>query len=228
MKKYAVCAVWVLSIFCEEKINLTINNYSTGSSCAASATSQVHTEQMSQLSQVSHNLLQSMTSGWNDFKKSVPSYVDSVWQNKYKIGLTTVGVAYAYLCYDLYAAREILQSHSSWCNWKEVVSTQQLVCASHQELITQLLADIHKKYLLAAKTVSSSMKASPFDQFINDIVKELCALERYITIKKLTKSLYLEKLFYFSYKKSVVQEKIDRLYFMLDVFVAWQTKDLLK
>ena len=161
-------------------------------------------------------------------KKNSPDYCNFLCDNKYKIMAGFVGINYVYLQYQLYKIDTLLQNNMSWCNWKSTVPMQQLVCSNHDELIPSLLCDIQKKYLLSSKIVSKIHKFSQFDSFIKDLLYEQNILLRYLTIQKYTKFFCVSKLFCLSYKKSYIQEKINRLNLLLDVFIDWQTKELVK
>ncbi|MBI2353294.1 hypothetical protein HYV11_03585 [Candidatus Dependentiae bacterium] len=161
-------------------------------------------------------------------KKTHSCFFNFIENHKYATAFSLISTLYLYVNYRCYTIEKLLQSPSSWCNWKEIVSTQQLVATQQQELIYQLLNDIQKKYFLTYKTTICSLQNSSFDQFIKDIMNELTSLQQYITIKEYASALYLKKIFRFSYKKSIIQEKINRLQFIMDLFLTWQTKELLK
>lgn len=225
-----VCGIllfWAMSIVSkndDSKNAPVVNNYITvtGPTATAGASNQSNVEQKS------YNYMQAITTVYDDAKKAIPGYGAQVWQHRYKISAGIVCASWVYVQYKLHKISAILENPASWCNWKPMVSMQQLVCASHEELIPQLLMDIQKKYLLALKTVTSGSQLSSFDQCIIDISKELALLQWYLTVQKGTQMVYFSSLFYFSHKKSFIQEKINRLHVIVDIFISWQTKEFLK
>lgn len=212
----------------DKDAKIVIHNHVTGSSSNATAHSENRTEQTSRVEQFSYSLLHSITSMVTDLQKTVPGYMNSIRQHKYKIYAATIGASYLYLQYQLHIVHTLLEDPTSWCNWKEIVSLQHLACAPHQDLIPELLADIQKKYLVLSKQNTQINKTAPFNQFINNVSLELTLLQQYATIQEWATFCCISKLFSFSYKKSMIQEKINRLHIMLDIFVTWQIKEFLK
>ncbi len=201
---------------------IIFNNYMTGSTATATAQNQTTTSQESKTS------VQLLTPWYDSAQKTAMNCYDQMLQHKYKILMAGACAYYVHLNYQLHAVSTMICDETSWCNWKATASMQQLIYAPHDELIPQLLADIQKKYLLSKKISLSHNHESAIDQFIKEVSHELALLQNYVTIQKWTKTLHVSKLFYFSYKKSMIQEKINRLHIMLDIFISWQTKELLK
>lgn len=165
---------------------------------------------------------------YDTFKKNIPACYDFFLRHKYQniIGIALASVAH--ISYKIYNIHKILQNQASWCNWKATASLQQLSNAHYDELTPDLINDIQKKYLLKTKTSANNVSTSPFDEFIKDAAQEIKMLEWYIAIQKIAKKTYTSSFFYFDYKKSFVQEKINRIHITLDIFISWQTKSLLK
>lgn len=197
-------------------INITLE----GSQAHAQAHNQTITDQKS--------LIQPIIPAYENILKNLPSLYNQTLQHKYKIVATIIAASYIHIQHTLHATHSFLQDPASWSNWKATASLPQLANTPQDELTSQLLSHVQKKYLLLSKTTAINSTMSPFDLFIKDIFYELESLQKYLTIQKYAKKLYLSKLFYFAYKKSFIQEKIDRIHFMIDVFINWQTKELLK
>lgn len=206
----------------QQPINLTVNvcNHTTGSSATASTDTGVNFEQK--------NNLMSALSAYDDFKKNIPTFYNYLLQHKYKITVGLFFASFTHTQYKIHRIHKMLQAPTSWCNWKAITSTQQLASAPHDDLIPELINDIQKKYLLKSKMTSIHICMSPFDQFIKDVSRELELLEWYLTVQKITKTIHASPFFYFNHKKSFVQEKINRIHMMLDIFINWQTKEFLK
>lgn len=152
-----------------------------------------------------------------------------LWNYKYPIALALLGAGYSYLVYQIHHIHTaIFQNPHAWCNWKAVVSLQQLSYAQPQDLIEQLLLDIQKKYILSSITLQPNHQLPTMQQFLTDIAHELALLTWYQTTQKITTACWASKLFNFSYTETAVQEKIDRLDYILNIFIAWQTKELCK
>lgn len=213
----------------EEKLPfyITIHNHNDGSkSCSTSRNESISEQQTNSTAHAqSTNYVENMYFYYVALKKTALDYYNNILNHKYKIIAGLACAAYAQTQYKLYKAHIVLENQKSWCNWKSITPTEQLVCIHHEELISLLLCDMQKKYLLLH---SKNHTVSSVDQFIKEISCELALLQSYIAIKKQAKLLYLSKIFYFSHKKSIVQEKINRLHIILDIFINWQTKELLK
>ena len=203
--------------------HITFHNHITGTTATATAQNQTTA------SQESNTSVQQQLAPWYDgAKKTAMNSYEQMILHKYKIFTACACTYYVWLNYQLHAVSTMINDETSWSNWKATASMQQLVCAPHADLIPQLIADIQKKYLLSKKACLSCNHASAFDQFIKEVSQELALLQNYATIQKWTKIAYLSKFFYFPYKRSMIQEKINRLHIMLDIFISWQTKELLK
>lgn len=193
--------------FCET-INVHLNSQSISS---ATATSPIP------------STLQPFYDQIQNINKSSQSCFKILLDHKYKNMLCLLGIIYGYLHYQLSAADKLIKQQSSWCNWKQTVQLQHLVSTPYQEVMPQLLQDIQKKYFLAHKQLSSDA----FDTFIQDTSHEIAILQQHIKIQSYIKSCYCSQLFYFALDPDMIQEKITRLQWLLDLFATWKTKELL-
>lgn len=199
---------------------IIIHNHVAGSSSQATTKSGVTFDQK-------NNFL-SIPNAYNNFKNNIPTCYTFLLKHKYKLITGFLFLTFAHTQYKIHRIYKMLEMPTSWCNWKATASVQQLASAPHNELAPELFNAIQKKYLLKSKTTSNPIFLSPFDQFIKDVSQELELLEWYLHIKKFTKITYASKFFYFNHKKSFVQEKINRIHIILDIFITWQTNELFK
>lgn len=214
--------------------NNTSNNSSGGASQAtatqendqATITAQSNEQEVS----TTQRLYQKLHSFYDEFKKHFPDNIDYLWDKKYKILAISACIGYLYLCYHLQSAHAIIKDSHSWCNWKQIISTQHLVSTPYQELIPQLLTDIQKKYYLKNYTnyKKESSISIPLEQFVQDLQHELYTLKQYLHIQRLIKKCYASLFFSFLYSEKIICEKISRTQIVLDIFITWQTQDLLK
>lgn len=213
----------------EEKqpLHITIHNHNDGATSSSTSHNESTSEQKtdSSANAQSTNYAEMIHLYYDTCKQSALEHYQNMLKHKYKIIAALSLTLYAQTQYRLYKIHTLLDSPRSWCNWKSITPTEQLVCISHEELIPLLLCDMQKKYLLLPP---KNRIESYIDHFIKEVSNELALLQGYITMQKYANMLYLSKLFYFSHKKSFVQEKINRLHIILDIFISWQTKELLK
>ncbi|HSW75586.1 MAG TPA: hypothetical protein VLG50_00935 [Candidatus Saccharimonadales bacterium] len=139
---------------------------------------------------------------------------------KYKLCALAVISAYGIASYKLYLGNQLLESHEAWCNWKEVISLSHLVTSPYEDTIKQLMIDIQKKYFsLSGKEPAQSMYAL----FFKDVQEEIDLLKNYLWWSNNIKTLHCSGCFYLQ-ESCVLEEKIARLNFMIDIFIKWQVE----
>ena len=177
--------------------------------------------QSSTVSQSVYNLFEQCK---NKAYESSQSFFEFLLKNKLKVAGVTVCMCYGYLYYISYTAHVLLDNKGSWCNWKEAISLPRLMGTSYHEIMPELILAIQKKYLFADTKSSHGV----MNCFISDLKKEISSLEKQATIQKFTESCYLSQLLPCKDKLSIIQEKITRLHWLLDLFATWQTKEILQ
>lgn len=223
VKLYTYLIVWTLLVNSSlsnssQHPTTIIHNHITG--CSAEAKTETGID-------LKNNMLSTLAA-YDSIKKNIPTCYNILLEHKYKITIGMLFASFAHIQYKIYRIHRILQTPASWSNWKATASAQQLSSVHYDELIPELISDIQKKYILRTRTASNNIALSPFDQFIREVSQELELLEWYITIQKLAKITHTSRFFYFDHKKSFIQEKINRIHVMIDIFISWQTKGLLK
>ena len=137
---------------------------------------------------------------------------------KYHIATGSLFLVYAWTLYHLHYTENMMHNYHAWCNWKSTLPLQHLQLTPIKDLYDQLAIDIQKKYF----TITSSTKHLPSVQFWNDIQQECKALKFYIATYKFAKKTCCSKIFGFFYSLQNTEDKLTRLYFIIDLFTAQQ------
>ncbi len=177
---------------------------------------------------VTHNMDLHIATIFNACKQhmhnSTSSFTQVISQNKGKVFATLMSCIYFYLYFTLQKSYKIITRKESWCNWKENINLPHLMSEPYHDIIHELILTIQKKYLLEEK----QSKLCITQTFLQDLKTELQLLEQHLTIRQYVKSWYCFKLFPLIHDLDILQEKIARLYWLLDIFATWQTKEVLK
>lgn len=140
----------------------------------------------------------------------------------FEISATTVFASYGLILYQIRKAKLLNHDHQAWCNWKSVVPLSHLQNATQQDLLSQLRIDLYKKYALTQENASTCDYTM---LFLNDIKNEIALFDLYLGWYRTTKALSCDKLFWFSYDATVIEAKKARLFFILDLFMAWYSQN---
>lgn len=141
-------------------------------------------------------------------------------EEKYKYTWHAIAVclasAYVFVYYHVYNLNKLLECKTSWCRWKEVIPLHQLCMGGCDDVIGQLMFDIHKKYYqkesVAAALVDDQL-------FIKDVLAERSILQWYLSMQTWTNRLYVARFFPLRYTKEMIQEYIARLEVITDLFL---------
>jgi len=161
------------------------------------------------------------TTARDSMHASGQNIVEKLKENKWKIAAAMAAVTYGYFWYKIFKTNQILKQKNSWCNWKEAVALSSLMVTSQHDLMTELLQEIQKQQLLRQNLKDCS---SGIVCFVKEITDELQLLQSYVQLYDMCRRFYCSKLFYFTIDYVLLQEKIARLYFLIDLFSFWQTK----
>lgn len=210
-------------------IVVQMHNNNDNANAAQGGNASPQTTLYATLEQKMNNLQETCTIWYNNACDKASWFHNELYEKRYHLGAGCMATGYCYLSYQCYKAKNLIKHRSSWCNWKQTIDIQHLVSTPYQEVIPQLLTDIQKKYLLhTCHDTHTKLKTAPFEQFIKDIYTELALLKKYQLILSWSNKLHLSFLFSLCYNYDIIQEKINRLHLLLDIFITWQTQDLLK
>ena len=158
-----------------------------------------------------------------DYAANSGTYIQTqLYENKWTIIAATLATTYSWMLYHIKQTEKMISNCDSWCNWKAVVPTTHLILSLPQDLRQQLKIDLHKKYALLSNDVSASNLTM---MFINEIKEEISQLNQYLQIHKLATQIWCSRLFWFQYDCNFIEEKKNRLLFVLDLFMASYAQD---
>jgi hypothetical protein len=148
----------------------------------------------------------------------------SQWVKDHALEISTVAavLGYGFVLYQIRKAKLLISNHDAWCNWKSVVPLSHLQNATQQDLLSQLKIDLYKKYALTQENASTCDYTM---LFLNDIKNEIVLFDLYLNWYRATKTVACDKLFWFSYDLSIIESKKARLFFILDLFMAWYSQN---
>jgi hypothetical protein len=157
---------------------------------------------------------ETMTAYWNLSCKTLKN-------NAFKITAATILAIYAWIFYQIRQTNSLIKKHDAWCNWKSIVPLAHLQLASKEDLLTQLKIDLYKKYALACSNASTCDYTF---MFIDELKSEIALFDVYLHWLSVTQTIWCDKLFYFSHDATAIEEKKARLFFLLDLFMAWYSQ----
>ena len=156
-------------------------------------------------------------------RERIEYFLDLLCTYKYRIG--ACGILTGYVCLLFYCARcnLFLKNVSCWHAWKNGLSTQDLRQVNRSELTQSLLFEIQRKYLQACDPTDN---IQPLVRFGIDIQRELHLLQRCERIMSWCGQFRLSYALPISRQQvTLVQEKIDRLFFINDLFVSYVAQE---
>ncbi|MFA5998580.1 MAG: hypothetical protein WC747_01000 [Candidatus Babeliales bacterium] len=169
-----------------------------------------------------------LVSSLNALLSKTQSFQPSISISKFKLIAMGLLSSYALAAYKLHLVHQLIESPDVWCNWKEVVALSHLVASPYEDTIKQLHIDIAKKYFSLSLTEQSlkeqSLKESnqsAHGLFLQEIKEEINLLKNYLWWSSAIKTLHCSGCFYIV-DACVIQEKLARLNFMVDIFIKWQ------
>ena len=209
--------------------NITV----TGTGTAASATTAESTSLASNTSKqyvVDHKIDFGIISSLNDLVSKSQSLCECSHRSfqsfsfpgigKYKLCAMGLFSSYAFVAYKLHLVHQLLESCDAWCNWKEVVTLSHLVTSPYEDTVKQLQIDIAKKcFSLSLKDLNQNGNV----QFMQEVQGEINLLKNYLWWSNIIKTLYCANCFYMC-EEGLIQEKLARLNFMVDIFIKWQVE----
>jgi len=176
-----------------------------------------------------------LVSSLNALLSKTQSFQPSIFISKFKLFTMGLLSSYGLAAYKLHLVHQLIESHDAWCNWKEVVALSHLVASPYQDTIKQLHIDIAKKYFslslkeqsLNKQTLNKQTLTGPNESahvlFLKEIQEEINLLKNYLWWNSAIKTLHCSGCFYIV-DVCVIQEKLSRLNFMVDIFIRWQVE----
>ncbi|MCX5924135.1 MAG: hypothetical protein NTZ68_01800 [Candidatus Dependentiae bacterium] len=161
-----------------------------------------------------------VVSSLSDLLAKTQSLQPSFPVSKFKICALSLLSSYALTAYKLHLVHELLESHDAWCNWKEVVALSHLISSPYEDTIKQLQIDTAKRYFILSTNQSNQ---DAHVTFLKEVQEEISLLKNYLWWSSAIKTLHCSGCFYMV-DACVIQEKLARLNFMIDIFIRWQVE----
>ncbi len=142
-----------------------------------------------------------------------------LYESRYYVGGAAGIGLYLFLLYEVIKANACLSSQYSWSLWKHEVPLDELLGISAQQLSSELLLEIQRRYTSAQAPADfvSSLVA-----FLKDIDQEIAAVKYYSNLVIWLKKLRVSILFPIRHKLfATAPERLRRLYYIRNVFLSW-------
>lgn len=216
-KKFFLITMLIISKHCTTAFIEIPEKFDPLNTCIAQTNSSwgdVH----SPITIIQHSVITDFSKGFN--RSIILESLKSHWG---KICIGTFFASYIWILYQIRFTCLLMKQHNAWCNWKNVVPLHHLQLSAHQDLMTQLKFDIGKKY--SQKNIHHA-RCDLSTLFIHDIHEELATFQTYLKWQETIQSLYCSRFFHFPFNPTIIEEKITRLHFILDLFVTSQAEKM--
>lgn len=129
-----------------------------------------------------------------------------------------ISTSYLYTFYQIYQTNKLLNNPYSWALFKEEIPVTRLTTIKRAELFKELHLAICKKYLNSSDCDNGQKIML---KFLADLSYEKSRLEAYLTYQTIVYNCYLSKLFPTFKKTELVEEAINRLNFLMDLYIEF-------
>lgn len=126
---------------------------------------------------------------------------------------------YAYAVYYALKAHSYLSNDHLWSRWKEEIAMQELLIEQRAIIANDLVLDLQRRYTFAENPTDF---LTPFVYFMQDIEDELAMLQHYQKIEKALQKIRIRSFIpYYQTVFVTIQEKIERLLYVKNIFLTW-------
>ncbi len=202
-----------------------INNSTSKSGIQSSITPKIETEtnfdqdnqqdNKQQQDDQAHTLLESSTMLNHNFLKNQKLHSFSSYKGLIIYPLIIAGATSYTLCIiTYYRMKKLLKNPSAWCNWKP----HAMLKDSKKIFIQELLEAIEKKNF---EKETPTHYIPPMMEFLKDIESEYTILNHYMFTAKWAHRIYFDKILPGHDMQLIVQEKLNRLDYIKDIFFEW-------
>jgi len=143
------------------------------------------------------------------------------WIHNNKIKSICIGGVsmYSYILYQIHRSNQIINDQSSWVNWKNFMTIDDLFVIAEKELERELIHAIQSRYVHPVNPTDSIYSMV---QFSKTIQQEIELLHQQITLYQWIETIHASKLFFIDIADLIkLHDKYKKLNFIKHIFISW-------